>query len=234
MKKKLFHILTIILQINSRAIFHLNRFTGCNSPLFKNPSNFFLIKINFSESCKNLELCKIDYNKKKNQCLKNFEKDLKKFCDDIKFRLLKKLYCYRLIENNIKLAKKIDLKKDFNFFEKIFYVLIADPIGPYCLEINSQNTQNCNSNNKKQIFKIYKLSNQKYVIKNLKNKKCYNNFFRFEKCDFNLSEQQMVIEEGENGYVVFKNDKGEYMNIDNYGFNRFSDVKMNIVLYQIK
>ena len=53
----------LILSISTRVDIFKNRFTGCDSILFPNPTNFSLIKIDFSTSCKNLEICAEDTSK---------------------------------------------------------------------------------------------------------------------------------------------------------------------------
>ena len=70
----------IIIEINSRSRFLLNKFTGCEIPLFPNPSNFLIIQIKFEEACKNFETCINTFNTDKETYLKNFEKDQNEFC----------------------------------------------------------------------------------------------------------------------------------------------------------
>ena len=78
-----------------------DRFSGCESDLFPNPSNFLILKIDFSAECKALEICADDPGIVKEKCISQFNDGMDAFCPSYtRVNLWRRKYCFRIVEKN--------------------------------------------------------------------------------------------------------------------------------------
>lgn len=97
------------------SLFHNVKIRGCVSEIFDESSNFRILKIDFSKSCKKLEKC-LEEKKDNSECVLTFKDDMINFCENYAFKIsIRRLICKLVAKKNYEICeKKFVPKKDEN------------------------------------------------------------------------------------------------------------------------
>ena len=210
MQKYLLLVL-LTLSTTSRTRIRMDRFTGCTTDLFPNPSNFRGLQIKFDDACTAFETCAASYNKNQEECIDQFEIDQIAFCDQYtSINLWRRRYCKRIVTQNMVLARKLADDK-FKNHVVAFEAQITDATGTNCL-INGTDIAAACTGGATEFFDFIRLGNDKYVIKNSEDK-CLNGSLAAVECDFDDEDQQMEVASNGTGNVIITNDAGNTLSI---------------------
>ena len=203
----------LILTTSSRVLFGTDRITGCSTPLFQNPSKFFLLRINFQPACTSFQTCLSSKTPNK-QCVQDFEKAQLAFCSTYTpFNLFRRRYCKRLVTLNMIITNKVELPEKAEEGEESEekpqeipklgfkgYILSVDD---FCLEKNFKNVVSDCMISDLVSFLVYK--NGKYAVLN-SDGGCLQSDGKLKGCDFADENIQMdvVVMDVESSTIINK------------------------------
>ena len=206
---KLVITIFLIFTAQSRTRWRMDRFTGCTSTLFTNPSNFRIMKIDYSTACTALEVCAASYDMDtdKQSCLKAFDADQRAFCAQYTaVNLWRRRYCYRIVDRNMILAGEL-ADSLFKSSKKLFKTRISDTTATagVCLE-NDGNGVTCDFDATEQLWDVYQLSNDRLIFKDQDGKCLSSSGLSMVDCDFDSDSQWWILGEALNPTVAANTD----------------------------
>ena len=208
------------------------KFHGCKSDFFPNPETPRYKKLDFTEQCENLKTCSLSFSSTKEKCLQDFETSKKRFCSKITLlNLFKKKYCYKIVAENMKIARALD-KNNFKSAFEAFIAMVSDDDGSFCL-VNSEGAvsdDGCDNTSDRQMFLFVRLSNGKFVVKDFISRDCLDFESGFGGCDYDAQGQWMDVALGGDGNYAFIFNKDEQVLLVSDGDSGFEDVGGEVII----
>jgi len=193
--KNLTYIL-LLLTIQSRTRIRLEQFTGCESTLFSDPSNFRVMKVDFADACTALEVCAEDYLKSRIMCLEAFQADMTTFCSEYTgLNGWRRRYCGRISDRNVLLAMELD-EDVFKYFvptPRFKAFILEDKAYLGCLDnADIAVVTTCATPAATHEFTFVELRDEKWAIQDSAGL-CFTSSVGLEECDYENESQQFKI-----------------------------------------